>query len=303
MPSMTAANLTVNHFIRQVYHARWAYFFILPSFIMFVVFVALTIVQTVQLSFYETGLRTSQWIGLENYQTLLSDRIFHRGLRNTVVMVAGVVPATVILSLFIAAIAYTLPRGLQNIVRFAYYLPVVASAVILSLVWLWVLNPIFGVLNWTLSTLGLPPQLWLADPNLALLSVSIVLISFTVGEPVMLFMAALGSIPGELLDAAKVDGATGWQEFFKITLPLLRPTVLLVFVTRTIAIFQVFAVILLLTNGGPANATQTIVFRIYQLAFNQGAFGYAAAAGVVLAAIIILITLFQFRFAGEATDL
>jgi len=288
---------------RRIYKDRWGYFFILPSCLAFAILVALPLFQAFELSFYQADVVNRTWVGFGNYKKLLTDKVFHIALRNTVLLVAGVVPTTVVLALFIAVMAYSLKRWGQTFVRMAFYIPTVASGVVLSLIWLWVLNPVYGLANWVLSVFKLPPQTWLADPNLAFICVAVVVISFTLGQPIILFMAALGSIPEELYDAAKIDGANAWQEFWKITLPLLKPTTLFILVTRTIGIFQVFAVVLLLTRGGPAYATETIVYRIYELAFDLSKFGYASTHGIVLLLIIMAVTLIQFRITGAAAEL
>lgn len=179
-------------------------------------------------------------------------------------------------------------------------MPVVSSGVILAMVWNIIYSREFGLLNAALESLGIFKLFgiekigWLAQAETALLSLAVVVVSWSLGQPLILFLAGLASIPEELYEAARLDGATGWQQFSRITLPLLQPTVLFVLVTLTIAVFQVFVVVLLMTLGGPANATQTIVFRLYENAFTFFKFGYASAMSVVLLVIISIIAALQF---------
>jgi multiple sugar transport system permease protein len=167
---------------------------------------------------------------------------------------------------------------------------------------LWLFNHTFGLLNYLIGLFGIEPIAWLGTPMRALLSVMVVLVTFTIGQPIILFLAALGGIPADLYEAAMIDGANSRNRFFKITMPLLKPTILFVLVTQIIGTFQVFVIILLLTNGGPANSTQTIVFRIYQTAFDFFNFGYASALAVVMLIIVSLIAWLNFRFLGKDTE-
>jgi len=269
----------------------------------FAILVAFPLLQAFQLSFFDATLLQRTWVGLGNYVRLFSDTVFVISLRNTLLLVAGVVPVTAVLALIIAVLAFGLPRFGQAFVRMAFYLPTVASGVVLSLIWLWILNPVIGLANWLLSLIGVPAQTWLANAQLAFVCVAVVLLNFTLGQPIIIFMAALGAIPEELYDAAKIDGAGPFREFWHITLPMLRPTTLFILVTRTIAVFQVFAVVMLLTKGGPAYATETIVYRIYEQAFEFGQYGYASTQGIILLVIIMLVTLLQFRITGAASEL
>lgn len=158
------------------------------------------------------------------------------------------------------------------------------------------------MLNYLIGLFGFEPIAWLGTPKMALISVITVVVTFTIGQPVILFLAGLGGIPTDLYEAAMIDGANSRQRFFKITLPLLKPTTLFVTVTQVIGVFQVFVVVLLLTKGGPANGTQTIVYRMYEMAFDTFQFGYASAIGLVLILVIGVISWIQFRFFGADTE-
>lgn len=253
-------------------------------------------------SFYDVKLNGKTWVGLGNFAKLYEDEAFWKALKNTVLIVVGVVPTALVVSLAISVLVFPLRKWLQTFFRLAFYLPVVASGVVLSMVWIWILNPTYGLLNYVIGLFGLEPVAWLGTPGRALLTIIAVVVTFILGQPIILFLAALGGIPADLYEAAMIDGANAWNRFARITLPLLKPTTLFVLVTQTIAVFQVFVVVLLLTNGGPANGTQTIVFRIYQTAFDFFNFGYASALGVVLLAVISIITWINFRLLGRETD-
>ena len=288
---------------KRMWKGRWGYFFILPALIPFLIFTAYPLVHGIWLSFLNAGVNRNKWrfIGVDNYVRLFTkDQAFIIGVKNTFLFVLAVVPTAMLITLFIAVIIYPLHQRSQSFFRIAFYMPVVSAGVILAMVWNVIFSREFGLLNGTLESLGIFKLFnidkigWLAHTETALLSLSIVVISWSLGQPLILFLAGLAAIPTELYEAAKLDGATGWQQFQRITLPLLQPTVLFVLVTLTIAVFQVFVVVLLMTLGGPANATQTIVFRLYESAFRFFKFGYASAMAVVLMLIIGSISAFQF---------
>jgi ABC-type sugar transport systems, permease components len=287
---------------KRIYAGRWAYFFLFPAYFFFIIFTLIPLVQGLGFSFYNVGLRERTFIGFDNFERLFDDPVFWKALVNTLLIVAGVVPTVVILSLLIAVTVFPLYKWVQTAFRVAFYLPVVASGVVLSMVWLWILHPSHGLLNYLIGLFGFEPIAWLGTPKMALVSVMTVVVTFTIGQPVILFLAGLGGIPADLYEAAMIDGANSRARFFRITLPLLKPTTLFVTVTQVIGVFQVFVVVLLLTKGGPANGTQTIVYRMYEMAFDTFQFGYASAIGLVLIIIIGVISWIQFRFFGADTE-
>lgn len=296
---------------RRIWDSRSAYLFILPAYIPFIIFVLYPLANGLRLSFYSAGINKAKWtvIGFDNFVRLFTkDNVFQIALKNTLLFVLIVVPVVVVITIVTAVLIYPLPKRPQSFVRFAYYMPVVSGGVILGMVWIWIYNRDFGLLNYVLDAVGfykltgLEHIGWLALPNTALTALALVVMSWSFGQPLILFLAALGGIPEELYDAAKIDGANSLQTFWKITLPLLRPTSLFVLVTVTIAVFQVFVVVLLMTLGGPANATQTIVYRIWEHAFRFYKFGYAAAMGVVLLLIVGVVAFIQFKFLGQEVE-
>lgn len=274
----------------------WGYLFIMPFLAFFILLELYPMLQAVYLSLFDYGLGRKSWIGLHNYWYLLNDDIFLKSAVNTFAFVVGVVPISVAFSLFVANAALKKSAKLAAFFRAAFYLPIVSSSIILSLVWLWIYNPISGIANYSLTLLGLKPKMWLADPGVALPSLIVVVVTWVVGQPIILFMAAMGNIPSTYYEAADIDGARPWTKFWTITIPLLKPTTLYVTITGTIGAFQTFAVVQLMTGGGPNYATSTIMYLLYETAFKFGNLGLASAMGVVLALIIGLISVLQFKF-------
>jgi multiple sugar transport system permease protein len=283
----------------RMWKARWAYIFLMPALIPFFIFILWPLLSGLRLSLYDAQLVDRTFIGFANFGELSRDEAFQKAVKNTFIFVLGVVPVTVTLSLFIALVVFPLRSGAQGFFRLAFYLPVVASGVVLTMVWLYIFNPTYGLLNYLLSLVGIGRVEWLGRIETALPSLAIVVVSWTIGVPVILFIAGLAGIPQSLYDAAKIDGANAFQELWFVSLPLLRPTLLFILVTQTIGVFQVFVVVLLMTRGGPANATQTIVYRIYETAFTFFRFGYASAMGVVLLLIVSLVAAAQFKLLGQ----
>jgi len=278
--------------------------FVLPAGIPFVVFVLWPLVHGVALSFFDVQLGGTEFVGLENYRRMAGDETFWSAVRNTCCFVALVVPTVWAGSLLIAAVVFPLGRWARSFFRFAFYVPVVAGGVCLAMVWMWIFNDQYGLLNYVTGELAGIELDWLGRTDTALPSLAMVVITWSLGQPIIIFLAALGGIPPELHEAARIDGAGPCRRFWHVTLPLLRPASLFVLVTQTIGVFQVFVVVLLLTvNGGPANATRTIVYGMYETAFTpMYDFDYAAAQGSVLLVVLALVAVVQFRFLGRQTS-
>jgi multiple sugar transport system permease protein len=288
--------MTVRLLARRAHQDRSGYLFIAPSYLVFLCFMFLPVLAAVILSLFDTNFIKFTWVGLGNFLKLAQDSDFRRAVTNTLTYVVVVVPVTVGLSLLVALLVYPLGPKVQAFFRGAFYLPAVAGGVVLSLVWIWIFNPSYGLLNWILGELGLDPILWLASARTSLWSVTVVVLTFTVGQPIILFMAGLGSIPSELTDAAVVDGTNRIQRVWYVTLPLLRPVFMFVLATSTIGVFQIWETIYMLTGGGPAHSSTSIVYMLYETAFLESSFGLASAMGVVLMIFVVLITFIQLRF-------
>lgn len=275
-----------------------AWLFLSPSFIGFVVFVFGAVLVSLGLSFFEWDMLTKpNFVGLKNFTKLIfEDRTFHLVFRNTLWFVLGTVPTRVLLGL---AFALVLVRNIpgRTFFRAAIFLPVIIPTVAAAMVWRWIFNADFGLLNDFLYQIGVSnlPR-WLSQPKWALTAIVILSVWKDVGFSTVLFMAGLQGIPSTVYEAAKLDGANSWRIFLHITLPLLSPTTFFVIVINVISSFQVFDQAYVLTGGGPGNATNTIVYYIYNNAFQWFRMGYAAAVAWLLFAVIFIATFIQFKY-------
>jgi ABC-type sugar transport system permease subunit len=267
-----------------------AYLFILPSLAFLTLFVVYPIFAALYFSFTKyTLIEAPVWIGLQHYQDLIEDKRFLTAIGNTVLFALMTVPLGTALALLLAMVVDRPLRGI-TLFRTAYYLPVVTSFVAVSFIWLWIYEPQFGILNDLLEMVGLPRLYWLRDPSTALLSIAILSVWKNVGYNMVIYLAGLQGIPTHLYEAAKVDGASAWQRFWKITLPLLSPTTFFVFVVYFIGALQMFVQAWILTQGGPLDSTLTVVYLIYLNGFEYLKMGYAAAMSMILFVIIAIVT-------------
>lgn len=235
-----------------------------------------------------------RFYGLKNYSYVFTNSTVRQSIFNTLLFTIEAVPIGTALALVIAKLLNQSIRG-RVFLRTLYYLPVVSSVVVSAMIWRWIYSPQHGLLNHLLGTVGIPPQNWLNDPNLALISLVIVTIWGSVGSNMVIFLAGLQDIPRDIIEAARVDGANALQNFLLITVPLLRPVILFVVVTFTISIFRNFGLIFMLTQGGPFNRTNTMVWEVYQNVFGYLRFGRGAAISVVMLLIVLVLTMISFR--------
>ncbi len=291
-----------NSLMRRIIKSRWAYFFVAPAMIHFAVFNVYPILSTVYLSFVRFNMQGNTWVGLRNYQVAMSDPIFWKSLANTALYTMVVVPVGIGIALFLSTLIFPLKPSAQNFYKGAFYLPGIVSAVVVSMIWLWMFDSAHGLLNYLLSVMHLQPISWLGESRTALPSLMFMAVAGGGGAAVILYLAAMGGIPDSLYEAARIDGANRWTEFWKITLPLLKPTTLYLVVMGTIGSFQVFTSIYMMTRGGPSFATTTIVYRIYQTAFDFLKLGRASAMALALALIIITVSAIQFKFLGTEVE-
>ncbi len=287
--------------LNEIWKGRWGYLFITPGYLAFIAFMLIPLLFAISLSFTNStfNLSARTYVGFDQYTRLFKDPIFFKALVNTIKYVLVVVPTTVIISLLVAFLIRPLGMKPQSFFRGAFYLPGVAGGVILSIVWLWIFNPTYGLLNYLLGLVGAKPVLWLADSHYSLWAVCVVVLTFTLGQPIILFLAGLAGISQDITDAAVVDGANGLQLRWYVILPMLEPVLLFVVATQTIGVFQIWETIFMLTQGGPSNSSTSLVFLIYQTAFIAGKYGKASAIGVILLIIVMCITFIQLRFWGR----
>lgn len=282
-------------FSRSIKGEIWGLFFIAPYAVIFLLFEVYPIIKAFYLSFFDYGLGEKSWIGFDNYARLLTDDVFLKSIRNTFGFVVGTVPLTFIFSVFVAVLIFGKHKHIASFFRGAFYLPIITSQVILSLIWAWIYSPVNGIANYALSKVGAGPIMWLSDERFALLALILVVVTFNVGQPIILILAALGGISPEYYEAADIDGASPARKFWHITLPLLKPTSLYIIVMSTIWAFQTFIVVQLLTGGGPNYATSTIMFLLYDTAFVYGQLGLASAMGIIITALISVVAIAQFK--------
>jgi multiple sugar transport system permease protein len=280
------------------------YLFLLPSLIFFIGFVIIPMVMCVVTSFTDANMNqnvASQFIGFKNYIDLAQDKVFWKAVQNTLIIVLVSVPTVCAFSLWVAASIYKLKPALLSAFRCIFYLPVVTGSVAVTVVWKWMYNNYYGIFNYVLKGLGFIDQNinWLGDPKYALGCIILILFTTSVGQPIVLYVSALGNVDQTLVEAAKVDGATDLQVFWKVKWAQMMPTTLYILVITTINSFQCFALIQLLTSGGPNYATETVMYYIYYTAFKLNEFGYGNAMGVILAIFIALLSALQFALARE----
>lgn len=266
-----------------------------PSLLLLVVFTVVPILAAAVLSFFRWDLLTSpQFVGFGNFAELVRDREFFAAMVHTVVFIAGYVPVVTVVGLGLALLLNRRSR-LTSVSRVLFFMPVVSAWVAVALMWKWMLNSRFGVINWLLGLVGIEGPAWLFERGWALAAVIAASVWKDAGFVMILFLAGLQAIAPEYREAAFVDGASAWQAFRRVTLPLLSPTVFLVLVILMINSFQVFDQVWILTQGGPLGSTTVVVERIVKNAFSFGRMGYAAAMSWVLFAAIFSTTLLQTR--------
>jgi len=271
-----------------------AYLFILPATLLIGIIKIKPMIEGTILSFYEAGLKGKSFVGLENFRNL-TDTFFTQELMNTLIFAAILVPSMIIISLVLAWMISKFSKMKATIFRGAFYLPKVTAGVVMTMVWLWMFNPIYGIFNYILSLIGIEPVMWLADPIMSKLSVCLVVIIWNIASHIIIFSAAIAGVPKRYLEAASLEGANSLQIFRHIIIPLISPAILFLLITITSGSFQIFSAVILLTEGGPMHSTLTIGLNIYHQGFLYYRFGTAAAHGAVLLAIIFAITFFQFR--------
>lgn len=276
--------------------ARSAYLFIFPTFLLFFLFVAGPLVASIYLSFTSYDVFSApRPVGLENYRALLEDPRVVASFRNTGIFVILSTLIEMALALLLAVgVQHRMPRLLRYVFRTSYFLPIITSGAAIGIVFSYMFNTDFGVINYYLGQLGIDRVRWLNSTDYSLYTVILAASWQRLGFTFILFTAGLQNIPRELYEAADLDGATGWSRLTRITIPLLSPTILFTAVIGIINGLQVFDLPTIITNGGPGDSSRTVVMIIHEAGFRNTQFGYASAIAVVLFAVILLLTIFQF---------
>jgi multiple sugar transport system permease protein len=280
---------------RQINKHLVAYSFILPNLLGFLIFTLVPMVFSLVLAFLNwDGANQVSWAGLANFERLLEDETFHIALTNTLYYVAGTVPLTMAASLGLALLLNQPLRG-RNFFRTTFFFPYVASLVAVAVVWNMLFFPSAGPVNELLRAIGVenPPR-WAASIDWAMPTVILASVWRGMGYYMVIYLAALQGIPSILYEAAEIDGASAWQKFRFVTLPMLTPATFFISVMLIITSFKVFDLIMVMTRGGPGRATNVLVIHIYNIAFREFRFGYSSAIAMVLFVLVLGITIVQF---------
>ena len=278
-----------------------SYLFLLPALFFFVGFVLTPMAMGVVTSFTNSNFNNvntgSQFVFLDNYIRLFKDPIFLKSAWNTVVIVIVAVPTVTAFSLWVGSAIYRMHAAARSFFRCVFYLPVVTGSVAVVVVWKWMFDKYNGLFNYIIRAMGGQGLMWTESEKMALWCIILILFTTSIGQPIVLYVSALGNVDHSLVEAAQVDGATDFQVFWKIKWPSIMPTTLYVAVITTINSFQCFALIQLLTQGG--SGTNTVMYYIYYTAFKQYKYGYGNAMGVVLAVIIAILSAVQFKLGNK----
>lgn len=280
-----------------------ALLYLLPMLVVTLTFNIYPIIKSFMMSFYtkyDFFTDKVSKIGWDNYKFLFTDPDFHIAVKNTLIFVVGVVPLTVIISLVVALLLNKI-KVLSGLFRTVYFLPFVTSTVAIAQVWHWIYNSDYGLLNYFLSLFGVSPISWLESPKYAMLSLIIMSIWKNLGFNIVLFLVGLNNINERYYQAAEIDGANAWHQFTNVTLPLLSPITFLVTINGVIGSFKVFDQIFALFNGnpGPSKSALTIVYYLYQKFYTEWKYGIAAASGVILFVMILVVTVIQLSYSKK----
>ncbi|BFH60671.1 MULTISPECIES: carbohydrate ABC transporter permease [Paenibacillus] len=279
-----------------LWHKLRPYSMVAPAIIVFSVFFIYPIFYMIYLSFFDWNFvsPTKSFVGIQNFVDLLTEPEFRQVLSNTTLYTILTVTLTTGLSLLLAL---WLNRGnfFYGIVQGAIFSPHIISLVSISLLWSWIMDPEYGLLNWVIGLFGFGKLQWLAHPSTSLISLVIVAVWKGIGYNTLVFIAGLQSIPADIYEAASLDRSRPWTTFTKLILPMLSPTIFFLVIINMIGSFQVFETIAIMTQGGPVNSTNTLVYYIYQYGFRFFKIGYASAAGVILLVIVGILTIIYFK--------
>lgn len=274
---------------------KWGIIMILPVFIGLLIFYIIPFFQNIFYSFTDLN-SFGKWkfVGISNYQKILADEKFISAVKNTLIYTVFTVPLILIISMFIASLLNSKIKGI-GIYRTLYFLPAVTMPAATAMIWKWLFNGQYGLVNQLFIKIGLAPQAWVADPQYARMSLIIVGVWMGLGMNIIYFLAGMQAIPKQYYEAAKLDGANAWTTFWKITLPSLKPTIFFVLVTSVIGAFQVFDIIFLMipAKSLALDTTRSIVYIFYQYAVEFGQKGYGAAVATILFVMILIVTILQ----------
>lgn len=271
------------------------YLFIAPQMILFLLFMVYPIFEGIRLSLYDVSHTGNTFVGLDNYRELFSDPVFIQSLINTVVFVIAIVAITVVFALFVASAIFDKNARYVSAIRGSYYIPVMVSMVVMSMIWSFLLNPANGLIPYLGREMGFENLNLLGDKSTVLPVIIFVTFAGNVGQAIILYVAAMIGVPKDLFEAAEVDGANRLQTIFKVLIPNIKGTTIYIIVLNIINVLKIFVVIQLLTGGGPNNASTTLMYFLYNNAFKYNRLGIASAVGVIMLIVALLISLPQLR--------
>ncbi|MCU6791989.1 MULTISPECIES: carbohydrate ABC transporter permease [Paenibacillus] len=271
------------------------YLFILPQMLIFLIFLVYPIIEGIRLSLYQINYQTEKFVGLSNYVSLFSDDVFFKALFNTIVFVVCIVILTVGFALFVASAVFDKNAKYVSFIRGSYYIPVMVSMVVMSMVWSFLLNPANGLISYFSKEMGLGTVNLLGKTQTVMPVIIFVTFVTNVGQAIILYIAAMLGVSKDLFEAAEVDGASRWQVIFKILIPSVQSTTVYIVIINIIAVLKIFVVIQLLTGGGPNNSSVTLMYYLYNNAFKYNQLGTASAVGVIMFVITLLLSMPQLR--------
>lgn len=274
-----------------------ALLFLSPTLVIFTAFILFPVFFSFYLSFHSWNMFSGDttFVGLENYSRMIQDAEFWQVLGNTAVYTFGTIPMNMALSLWVAYLLNKKLRG-KKFLRTAFFAPVIISPVAAAVIWRWMYDPNFGLVNYLISFLGIGSINWLNEPTAAMFALIIMGVWKTFGINMILFSAGLQGIPDNYYEAAELDGAGKWAKFYHITIPMLAPTTFFIMIMSMISSFQVFDIVYVLTSGGPMGSTKVLVFYVYEYAFKFFEMGYASAISYFLFAILFILTMLQVKY-------
>ncbi|MEK3719301.1 carbohydrate ABC transporter permease [Paenibacillus sp. FSL H8-0034] len=271
------------------------YLFISPQMLIFLIFLVYPIIEGIRLSMYRITYQSEKFVGLDNYVTLFNDPVFFKALFNTIVFVVFIVILTVGFAMFVASAVFDKNAKYVSFIRGSYYVPVMVSMVVMSMVWSFLLNPANGLISYFSKEMGLGTVNLLGKSTTVMPVIIFVTFATNVGQAIILYIAAMLGVPKDLFEAAEVDGASRWQVIFKILIPSVQSTTLYIVIINIIGVLKIFVVIQLLTGGGPNNSSVTLMYYLYNNAFKFNQLGVASAVGVIMFVITLLLSLPQLR--------
>lgn len=271
------------------------YLFILPQMLIFLAFLVYPILEGIRLSFYKINYQNESFVGFDNYAALFHDPVFFKALVNTVVFVVFIVLLTVGFALFVASAIFDKNAKYVSFIRGSYYIPVMVSMVVMSMVWSFLLNPANGLISYFAREAGLGTVNLLGNTQTVMPVIIFVTFAGNVGQSIILYIASMIGVSKDLFEAAEVDGASRWQVITKILIPSVQPTTIYITIINIIAVLKIFVVIQLLTGGGPNNGSVTLMYYLYNNAFKYNQLGIASAVGVIMFAITLLLSIPQLK--------